>query len=152
MNRSLQISGLSVSYAGTAVVRDVQLTVERGETLALLGPSGSGKTTLLYAIAGLVAPDAGTTVLDGTTLIAPGVETPPERRGVGRVFQNYALWPHMTAIETVAYPIRRRGMSRGEAHREASALLGLVGVPDLSDRRPDDRSGCQQQRVGRARA
>lgn len=145
----LRIAGLTVSLGGESVLRSVDLEVGSGETVALLGPSGSGKTTLLYAIAGLVVPDDGTIEIDGRVM-TPDVG--PERRSIGMVFQNYALWPHLDALSTVAYPLLRRGMKRSDAVRRAGELLDLVGIGDLAGRRPDELSGGQQQRVGVARA
>lgn len=148
---ALVCEGLTVSYGDVTVLDGLDLTVAAGETVALLGPSGSGKTTLLYAVAGFVEPTSGEIVLSGTPVHGRrGV--PPEGREVGLVFQNYALWPHMDARETVAYPLRRRGMDRGSAWRRAQELLETMGIGDLAGRRPDQLSGGQQQRVGLARA
>jgi ABC-type Fe3+/spermidine/putrescine transport system ATPase subunit len=146
---ALSVRGLTVRFGEVTVLDGLDLEVAAGETVALLGPSGSGKTTLLYAVAGLLRADAGTIEIDGTPM---GADTGPERRSIGMVFQNYALWPHLSARRTVAYPLQRRGLSRGEAEAGAERLLALVGMGGLGDRLPDQLSGGQQQRVGLARA
>ncbi len=141
-----------VSYGDTPVVDELDITVGRGEAIALLGPSGSGKTTLLYAVAGFITPTAGSVRIAGEEVAGPGRHRPPERRRVGVVFQHYALWPHMTAAETVAYPLRRRGVAPADAERQARALLERLAIAALADRHPAELSGGQQQRVGLARA
>jgi ABC-type Fe3+/spermidine/putrescine transport system ATPase subunit len=146
---ALWCRGLDVRYGDTQVLRDLELSVGRGETVALLGPSGSGKTTLLYAIAGLVPVTGGEIAIGGRGVSS---DEPPERRRIGMVFQNYALWPHMNALETVAYPIVQRGVPSSEARTEAASLLSSVGIGDLGHRLPGELSGGQQQRVGVARA
>jgi ABC-type Fe3+/spermidine/putrescine transport system ATPase subunit len=120
--------------------------------LALLGPSGSGKSTLLHAVAGFLAPAGGVVRIAGATVAGQGRMLPPERRSVGVVFQNHALWPHLSAVDTVAYPARRRGAGRAEARAEALAVLDLFGIAHLAGRRPAELSGGEQQRVGLARA
>ncbi|MDY7106242.1 MAG: ABC transporter ATP-binding protein [Actinomycetota bacterium] len=144
---------------GTVVraIDDVTFTVRRGEMVVLVGPSGCGKTTLLRSIAGLERPDGGTIEIGGSACYASdaGVFVPPERRRVSMVFQNYALWPHMTALENVVYPLRsdrRRRMRKAEAGRRARDVLGLVGVGDICDQHPHQMSGGQRQRVALARA
>ena len=149
---ALEITGLEVTYGGTAALRGVTVSVRAGELLALLGPSGSGKTTLLHAVAGFLDPAAGTIRLAGTTVTGDGRPVPPERRDLAVVFQNYALWPHLTALDTVAYPVRRRGADRASARAEAREILGQLGIAHLSGRRPAELSGGEQQRVGLARA
>ncbi|MFH2071532.1 MAG: ATP-binding cassette domain-containing protein, partial [Actinomycetota bacterium] len=149
---ALEIRDLDVSLGGTPILHGVDLSVAEGEAVALLGPSGSGKTTLLYAVAGFVTPTGGEIAIGGRTVSGPGRHTAPERRSVGFVFQNYALWPHLTAAETVAYPLQRSGIPAAEAASEAGALLARVGIPDLAGRKPAEMSGGQQQRVGLARA
>lgn len=149
---ALECRGLTVAYDRQPVLVGVDLTVAQGEVVALLGPSGSGKTTLLATVAGFVHPSAGEVALDGDLVAVAGRSVPPEARHVGVVFQHYALWPHLTALETVAYPLRRAGVKADEARRRARALLELVEVAELADRRPASLSGGQQQRVGLARA
>ena len=152
MTPALETRALRLAYGATEVLHAVDLTVQAGESVALLGPSGSGKTSLLYAVAGFLAPSGGEILLDGRTVSTTRTQEPPERRGVAMVFQHYALWPHLTAVETVAYPMRRRGMSRVEAHAASLAMLERLGLAGLADRTPAQLSGGEQQRVGLARA
>jgi ABC-type Fe3+/spermidine/putrescine transport system ATPase subunit len=149
---SLVCRGLSVDYGQVRAVNCVDLEVGTGEIVAILGPSGSGKTTLLHAAAGFVAPNEGTIQIGGVDVSGPGWATPPERRSVGLVFQSYALWPHMNALDTVAYPYQRRGLASKAARSEARMLLERVGLGALTERRPNQLSGGEQQRVGLARA
>ena len=116
---------------------DVELHVAAGETVALLGPNGAGKTTVLRALAGLVAIDEGRIELDGD-LLDDGADTfvPPERRSVGVVFQDYVLFPHLSALDNVAFGLRSRGTGRAEARRIARTWLATVGLADRGDRRP----------------
>jgi ABC-type Fe3+/spermidine/putrescine transport system ATPase subunit len=148
----LEVTDLTVEYDGTAALRGVSLTVAPGEVLALLGPSGSGKSTLLHAVAGFLVPRAGTVRLAGRTVVGDRRPVPPERRDLAVVFQNYALWPHLSAVDTVAYPALRRGAGRAQARAEARELLDLLKIVHLADRRPAELSGGEQQRVGLARA
>jgi ABC-type Fe3+/spermidine/putrescine transport system ATPase subunit len=143
---------VTIAYGAISVLDDVSLEVAQGETVALLGPSGSGKTSLLYAVAGLLSPSAGEIEIAGDIVTSDGISAAPEDRSIGMVFQNYALWPHLSAVQTVAYPLERRGLDRAEAQQQAMSLLGRVGISDLADRLPDQMSGGQQQRVGLARA
>lgn len=149
---TLQLVGLSVGYGAGEVVSDATLEVAAGEAVALLGPSGSGKTSLLFAVAGFVDPMNGEILIRGRSVAGRGRSVPPEQRRVGVVFQNYALWPHLDALQTVAYPLLRRGLSRGAAQAEARALLARLGIAQLADRHPAQLSGGEQQRVGLARA
>jgi ABC-type Fe3+/spermidine/putrescine transport system ATPase subunit len=149
---ALEIGGLAVAYDGTPALRGVTLSVAPGEVLALLGPSGSGKSTLLHAVAGFLVPTAGTVRLGGRTVVGDGRPVPPERRDLAVVFQNYALWPHLSALDTVAYPARRRGAGRAQARAEALELLDRLRIAHLAHRRPAELSGGEQQRVGLARA
>jgi iron(III) transport system ATP-binding protein len=137
---------VSKSFGSVRAVQDVTLELGRGEFVALLGPSGCGKTTLLRLIAGFEAPDAGS-VRIGDAVVAGGTWVPPERRHVGMVFQDYALFPHLTVARNVGYGLPRRG----RAARAAEALA-LVGLADHGDRYPHQLSGGQQQRVALARA
>ena len=144
-------AGLSVGY-GRPALASLDLAVAPGETLALLGSSGSGKTTLLNTIAGFVAPLAGQVWLDGQLASGPGRLVPPERRRIGMVFQDHALWPHLSVLDTVAYPLRRAGAARAAARRAARAILEQISLSPLAGRRPGQLSGGEQQRVGLARA
>ena len=149
---AVELIRLSVGYGATPIVRDVSLTVSAGETLVVLGPSGAGKTTLLYAIAGFLEPSAGAIRLAGREVATPPRSVPPERRGVAMVFQHYGLWPHLDALSTVAYPLRRAGLGRAAAEEQARALLARLRIEQLCARRPAELSGGEQQRVGLARA
>jgi ABC-type Fe3+/spermidine/putrescine transport system ATPase subunit len=148
----LEVTDLVVTYGGAPALNGVSLSVRRGEVLALLGPSGSGKSTLLHAVAGFLAPSAGVVRLGGTPVAGNGRPLPPEHRDVAVVFQNYALWPHLSALDTVAYPARRRGAGRAQARSEALAILERLRIAHLADRKPAELSGGEQQRVGLARA
>lgn len=148
----LAVAALTVRLGGTDVLSRVDVSVAPGEVVALLGPSGSGKTTLLGAVAGFVTISGGEIRISGEIVSAPGHTAPPEERSIGFVFQSYALWPHLTARDTVAFPMEVAGMRRDAARERAAALLESLGVADLADRRPSEMSGGQQQRVGLARA
>jgi ABC-type Fe3+/spermidine/putrescine transport system ATPase subunit len=143
---------VAVDYGPTRAVHGVDLLVRPGETLALLGPSGSGKTTLLYALAGFLSLSEGRIELAGQLVASAEVSVPPERRPVAMVFQHYGLWPHLDALETVAYPMRRAGVPGAEARRRAAELLEQLRIGHLAARRPAALSGGEQQRVGLARA
>jgi ABC-type Fe3+/spermidine/putrescine transport system ATPase subunit len=149
---ALTCTGLTLGYSGLPVLAEIDLDVADGEVVALLGASGSGKTTLIHAVAGFVTPRAGEIRLAGSLVSTTRHCVAPERRRVGMVFQNYALWPHLTALETVAYPLRRAGVSRPAALDRGRELLNRVGVGALADRKPAEMSGGEQQRVGLARA
>ena len=145
---SLLAESLTRSFGAVQAARDVSLTVEAGETLALLGPSGCGKSTVLRVIAGLETPDSGRVSVAGrevTTL-------PPEQRHVGLVFQDYALFPHLSVLDNVAYGPRRRGETKLAAQARAHEALELVALAELAGRFPAQLSGGQQQRVALARA
>lgn len=144
--------GVAVAYGRVIALDAVDLVVDPGQAVALLGPSGAGKSTLLHVLAGFVAPTRGEVDVAGQTVATPARSVPPERRAVGVVFQHYALWPHMSALDTVAYPLRRRGVRARDARRQALELLERMGIPELAGRRPAELSGGQQQRVGLARA
>src|SRR3954453_10268124 len=149
----LEVTDLVVEHDGTTALHGVTLSVDPGEGLALLGPSGSGKSTLLHAVAGFLAPQAGSVLLAGRAVVGGGGRlVPPERRDLAVVFQNYALWPHLSAVDTVAYPARRRGAGRAQARAEALDLLRLLRIDHLAARRPAELSGGEQHRVGLARA
>ncbi|PZS17781.1 MAG: ABC transporter ATP-binding protein [Pseudonocardiales bacterium] len=149
---ALRCRGVCVDYGGAAALADVDLTIARGEVVALLGASGSGKSTLLHAVAGLVPPSRGEIWVAGQRVASAGHSMPPERRDVGMVFQNFALWPHLSVLDTVAYPLRRAKRPRREAAATARTLLARLGIEHLAARRPAQLSGGEQQRVGLARA
>jgi spermidine/putrescine ABC transporter ATP-binding subunit len=142
----LEIAGLMVRYGATAALDGLDLTIDRGELFVLLGGSGSGKTTLLRAIAGFVQPSAGRLLLDGQELAG----VPPYRRPVNTMFQSYALFPHMTVAQNVAFGLR--GLSRDAARKRVADMLDLVALAGYAGRRPHQLSGGQQQRVALARS
>lgn len=135
-------------------LRDVDIDVHPGEFLVLLGPSGCGKTTLLRSIAGLEQPTKGSITIDGAPVFdqAKKLNTEPENRPVGMIFQSYALWPHMTALKNTAFPLRCRRVARAEADERAKDILTRVGIGHLTSRYPSEMSGGQQQRLALARA
>ncbi len=149
---ALEARGVSISYGDRTVVHDFDLAVASGEMVALLGPSGSGKSTILAALAGFIPIQTGDVLIGGRTVAGPRRHDPPERRDVAVVFQSSALWPHMNALDTVAFPIRQRGIPVAEARREAARILDVVGIGELEARRPAEMSGGEQQRVGLGRA
>ena len=134
--------------SGQPAVRHLDLDVTRGEFLTLLGPSGSGKTTALMMLAGFEHPTSGEIVLDGQRID----RVAPNKRNIGVVFQNYALFPHMTVAENLAYPLKVRRVAHADIATRVVRMLDLVQLPTLADRRPDQLSGGQQQRVAVARA
>jgi iron(III) transport system ATP-binding protein len=145
--QGVDVEGVSFGYGATRVLEEVSLSIRKGEFFAFLGPSGSGKTTLLRLIAGFGMPDRGRIMIGGRDM----TRTPPWSRNVGLVFQNYALWPHMTVAQNVAFGLERRRVPRAEREARVKAALGLVGLAHLIDRRPAQLSGGQQQRVAIAR-
>jgi iron(III) transport system ATP-binding protein len=158
MSATLEVRSLSKSFetvdGRTGAVDRVTFNVEAGQFYTLLGPSGCGKSTTLRAIAGLERPDAGEIVIDGRVVDSPGVHVPPNDRPIAMVFQSYAIWPHMSVFENVAYPLRVRKARPGEdAIRErVMEALRLVQMADLAGRPAPQLSGGQQQRVALARA
>ena len=143
----VEFSGVSLSYGKTQVLREVSLAIEPGEFFALLGPSGSGKSTLLRLLAGFLRPQSGTIRVAGEDI----ARVPPWERNIGMVFQNYALWPHMTVRQNVAFGLEERKLPHEEIERKVAAALDLVGLGNLGARRPGQLSGGQQQRVALAR-
>lgn len=144
----LVVDGLVAGYGAAPVLRDVDLVVEPGELVVLLGPSGCGKTTLLRCVAGLEVPTQGTIRIGDKVVSEPGRAVAPERRGVGMVFQDGALFPHLTVAGNVGYSLGRGG----RRHPRVREMLELVGLADYADRLPGTLSGGQQQRVAIARA
>jgi putative spermidine/putrescine transport system ATP-binding protein len=145
---SLELRGLVKRYSDVVALDGISLTIPAGEFVTLLGPSGSGKTTTLNLVAGFVKPDEGHIEMDGTP-----IETlPPHRRNIGMVFQNYALFPHMTVNGNVAFPLKQRKRSKAEITLEVGSALEMVGLKDHGSRYPRELSGGQQQRVALARA
>ncbi|HET7826872.1 MAG TPA: ABC transporter ATP-binding protein, partial [Anaeromyxobacter sp.] len=148
----LELANLTKRYPGVVSVDAIDLAVEHGELICLLGPSGCGKTTTLRMIAGFLEPDAGEIRVDGRTVSARGAVVPPERRNMGMIFQSYAVWPHMTVRENVAYGLKMRKVPDRERRERTDAALRAAKLQDLGDRYPGELSGGQQQRVALARA
>jgi iron(III) transport system ATP-binding protein len=146
----LSIDGLTLRYGAVVALNNVSLSVNPGEILCLLGPSGSGKSTLLRLLAGLERPTSGRIVLDGMEVAGPGCFVEPEHRRVGMVFQDYALFPHLTVAANVAFGLRR--LDRGEVQERVTRLLGIVGLQDRAASYPHMLSGGERQRVALARA
>jgi len=145
---ALRLDGVCMQYGAVHVLDRVSLSLKKGEFLTLLGPSGCGKTTLLRLIAGFVQPSAGSLTLAGRDM----TDVPPQRRHIGMVFQDYALFPHMSALKNVAYPLEARGVNRTEREARAQTMLDTVGLANYTQRLPRELSGGQQQRVALARA
>ena len=148
-NAYVEFENVCKSYDGrTLIVQNVNVSVRKGEFLTLLGPSGSGKTTCLMMLAGFETPTSGDIRIDGRSVHA----LPPRKRGIGMVFQNYALFPHMTVGGNLAFPLEVRGFDHEQCRERVSRALDLVRLSGLEDRRPNQLSGGQQQRVAIARA
>jgi iron(III) transport system ATP-binding protein len=146
----LELRGIGKRFGGREVLADISLDVKAAEVICLLGPSGCGKTTLLRIIAGMENPDSGALLMDGREIATPTHAVSPDKRGIGLVFQDYALFPQMTVTENVAFGLR--GMAKAEARAAAGAALASVGLTQLSDAYPYMLSGGEQQRVALARA
>ena len=144
----LVLAGVEKRYGDITALHATDLAIEPGEFFALIGPSGSGKTTLLGTIAGLTPLTAGRIEVDGQDI----ARLPPYRRNVGMVFQNYALFPHMSIFDNVAFPLRARNVGASETAERVGRMLKIVRLPDVGDRRPAQLSGGQQQRIALARA
>jgi putative spermidine/putrescine transport system ATP-binding protein len=144
----LELVGLRKILGGRVIIDDLNLVVNKGEMVSLLGPSGCGKTTTLRMIAGFLIPESGRVFLAGKDVTEIG----PEKRPSAMVFQNYALWPHMTVFKNVAYPLKVRKMSKSEIEKRVHDVLGLVNLMHHKDSRPAQISGGEQQRVAVARA
>jgi putative spermidine/putrescine transport system ATP-binding protein len=143
----LKTRDLRKTYGPVIALAGANIELDEGEFVTLLGPSGSGKTTMLMMIAGLVQPDSGEVWIDGNL----ATYAPPHKRDIGMVFQNYALFPHLTVAENIAFPLRMRGMSGTEIRREVARVLELVQLPEVGGRLPRALSGGQQQRIALAR-
>ncbi|HXG52339.1 MAG TPA: ABC transporter ATP-binding protein [candidate division Zixibacteria bacterium] len=149
---TVTLTGLTKRFAETAAVEDLHLEIADGEFVSLLGPSGCGKSTTLRLIAGFLQPDAGEIRVGGGLVSSPSVLVPPERRSMSMIFQSYAVWPHMTVAQNVAYGLKFKKLSRREMDRRVERFLKLVRLESLKDRYPAELSGGQQQRVALARA
>jgi iron(III) transport system ATP-binding protein len=146
----LTLQNIHIRYGDNAVVHDVNLTVENGQIACLLGPSGCGKTTLLRAIAGFEPVTQGTITLKDQVISAPGIHIPPEKRNIGMVFQDYALFPHLSITDNISFGIRKQ--SGKDKAKRVTELLELVNLPGYEKRYPHELSGGQQQRIALARA
>src|SRR5688572_9516178 len=150
--KALEVRQLSKAFDGEGGVRSVDFDLAPSEVVSLLGPSGCGKTTTLRCIAGFYKPDAGTIRIADTLVAGPDAFVPPEERQIAMVFQNYVLWPHMTAFANVAYGLKLRGIGREEIRERVDAIMKLMGLVGLAERYPHELSGGQQQRVSVARS
>src|SRR5688572_29063024 len=148
----VELVGLTKRYGSIAVVNAIDLAIDKGKLVCLLGPSGCGKTTTLRLIAGFIVPDDGEIQVGGKRMSAPGASVPPEARNMSMIFQSYALWPHMTVFENVAYGLRLRRLSRDEIRTRVETILAATKLSALAERYPGELSGGQQQRVSLARA
>lgn len=148
MNSAVELTNVSRHFGDVKAVDDVNLDIVAGEFFAMLGPSGSGKTTCLRLIAGFERVDAGSITIFGSDVSL----TPPYQRDVNTVFQDYALFPHLSVLDNVAYGLRIKGVSVKQRRFEAASMLDMVRLPDYGDRRPSELSGGQRQRVALARA
>src|SRR5437868_3715582 len=149
---SVELKGLTKHYGNAVAVDGVALRVEHGQLVCLLGPSGCGKTTTLRLIAGFIEPSAGEIMVGDKKLSSPARTVPPEGRNMSMIFQSYALWPHMTIAENVAYGLTVRGTAKDEARRRVEKILAVTRMTSFAARYPTELSGGQQQRVALARA
>jgi iron(III) transport system ATP-binding protein len=148
----VEISGVSKRFGEAVAVERLDLIIENGELISLLGPSGCGKTTTLRLLAGFLAPDEGRIIVDDQVLSSSEHVIPPERRQMSMIFQSFAVWPHKSVFDNVAFGLRLRKLAHHEVHRRVRRMLDLVRMADLGDRYPGQLSGGQQQRVALARA
>lgn len=148
----LSLANLECRFGEFTAVENLSLDFAEGEFIALLGPSGCGKTTTLRAIAGFVEPSSGSIRLGGRVLFGPQENLPPEQRKMSMIFQSYAIWPHMTVFENVAFGLHLRKLGREELQRRTRRILEVVHLDQLAERLPAELSGGQQQRVALARA
>lgn len=149
----IELNGVSKTFGERVVLNELSLRIEKAERLVLFGPSGSGKTTVLRLVAGLEVPDKGEIQIDGRTVASSGKNfVPPEKRDVGMVFQDLALWPHMTVQQNLMFGLTARKIQKGEAAARVRKMLDRVGLERRSDAKPHQLSGGEQQRVALARA
>jgi len=149
---AIRLQGISYAFGSHTVLDDIDLTIDAGSVVALLGPSGCGKSTLLRLLAGLTQPAKGEIHFGERLVAKPDWSLPPEARDIGMVFQDYALWPHMTVAQNVAFPLKMRNVPRAERDARVVKALARVGLEAFADRKPSGLSGGQQQRVALARA
>jgi ABC-type Fe3+/spermidine/putrescine transport system ATPase subunit len=147
----IEIQNLFKRFKDVVAINRIQLEIEKGEMLTLLGPSGCGKTTTLRCVAGLEKPEEGDIIIDGQPMLSQGF-VPPAKRGIGMVFQNYAVWPHMKVFSNIVYGLKLQKIPKTKIREQAKQVLELVGLTGLEDRYPAQLSGGQQQRVALARA
>ena len=148
----IEIRDLDKSFGSFPALKDINLDIAEKEFVTFLGPSGCGKTTMLRTLAGFLAPDRGTIHVDGRLLSSPAAIVPPQQRRMGMVFQNYAVWPHMTVLENVAFGLRIAKVDRRQVRDRVARVLEAVGLTGLEQRHPGQLSGGQQQRVALARS
>jgi len=149
----INIDSVSKHYNGEKVLDHISLEIEEGERVVIVGPSGCGKTTILRLIAGFIAPDTGDIFLEGEVACRAGRNIiPPEQRNLGMVFQDLALWPHLSVRGNIAFGLKARGIQKSEREKRIRGVLALVGMTSFEGRRPAELSGGQQQRVALARA
>jgi iron(III) transport system ATP-binding protein len=149
---SVELRNLTKRYGSHIAVDDISLRIDHGQLVCLLGPSGCGKTTTLRLIAGFIEPTVGDIVVGDRVVSSPARTLPPEQRNMSMIFQSYALWPHMTVAENVAYGLRLRRANRATIAKKVSGILATTKLSALADRYPGELSGGQQQRVSLARA
>ena len=149
---TVNIQNVTKAFGDNVVLREFSATFRDGEFITLLGPSGCGKTTMLRIIAGFEKPTRGEVYIDGTLVSGGKTFVPPEKRGIGMVFQSYAVWPHMNVFDNVAYPLTIRHVSKAEIKTSVERVLGIVHLTQYAERFPNQLSGGQQQRVALARA
>lgn len=152
MLTSITLKSVSYAFGANTVLNQIDLHIDAGSVVALLGPSGCGKSTLLRLLAGLTQPAGGEIHFGERQVAKPGWSLPPEARDIGMVFQDYALWPHMTVAQNVAFPLRMRNIPRQQRDVRVAQALSRVGLSEFADRKPAGLSGGQQQRVALARA
>ncbi|MDY2655785.1 MAG: ABC transporter ATP-binding protein, partial [Candidatus Limiplasma sp.] len=149
---SVTIQNVTKSFGNTVVLENFDAVFQNGEFITLLGPSGCGKTTMLRIIAGFEKPTSGCVKFDERIVSSDKVFIPPEKRDIGMVFQSYAVWPHMTVFDNVAYPLRIKKLDKDTIQKKVDRVLGMVHLMQYAQRIPSQLSGGQQQRVALARA
>lgn len=152
MESILEFDRVHKWYGATVILPEVSFVVRQQEFVSLLGPSGCGKTTMLRLIAGLEEPNTGTITLAGRPVAGPKVFVPPEKRNLGMVFQSYAVWPHMTVFDNIAYPLRIKKIASSKITKQVGDVLATLKMDKLAKRMPSELSGGQQQRVALGRA
>ena len=151
---TITFENVSKKFGSNEVLKNLSLVVQDGECFTLLGPSGCGKTVLLRLLAGFDVPDSGRILIDDVVVADPATNTdiPPDQRGLGVVFQDYAVWPHMTVFDNIAYPLKLKNIEKEALHKQVMEVVELVNLTGLEERLPSQLSGGQQQRVALARA